>query len=147
MKKVIGGQAVMEGVMYSQRQNLDVLRGMKVAPDAMLACGGGGTSPFWRQMLADVFDCPVATTVSTEGPALGAAILAGVLTSIPMHSAKKKREADVYRVPGSLNIRRRSDMFLHRSVTRTPRETESSSSGSDSHNYSSGSHSGSSGKF
>ena len=80
-------------------------------------------------------------------PGAIAAILAGVLTSIPMHSAKKKREADVYRVPGSLDIRRRSDMFLHRSVTRTPRETESSSSGSDSHNYSSGSHSGSSGKF
>ena len=29
-------------------------------------------------MLADVFDCPVATTVNTEGPALGVAILAGV---------------------------------------------------------------------
>lgn len=80
-------------------------------------------------------------------PGAIAAILAGVLTSIPMHSAKKKREADVYRVPGSLDIRRRSDMFLHRSVTRTPRETESSSPSSDSHNYSSGSHSGSSGKF
>ena len=80
-------------------------------------------------------------------PGAIAAILAGVLTSIPMHSAKKKQDADVYRVPGSLDIRRRSDMFLHRSVTRTPRETESSSSSSDSHNYSSGSHSGSSGKF
>lgn len=80
-------------------------------------------------------------------PGAIAAILAGVLTSIPMHSAKKKQDADVYRVPGSMNIRRRSDMFLHRSVTRTPRETESSSSSSDSHNYSSGSHSGSSGKF
>lgn len=80
-------------------------------------------------------------------PGAIAAILAGVLTSIPMHSAKKKQDADVYRIPGSLDIRRRSDMFLHRSVTRTPRETESSSSSSDSHNYSSGSHSGSSGKF
>ena len=29
-------------------------------------------------MLADVFNCPVATTVNTEGPALGVAILAGV---------------------------------------------------------------------
>ena len=31
-----------------------------------------------RQMLADVFQMPVATTVNTEGPALGVAILAGV---------------------------------------------------------------------
>jgi xylulokinase len=44
----------------------------------MLACGGGGKSPLWRQMLADVFQMPVATTVNTEGPALGVAILAGV---------------------------------------------------------------------
>ena len=35
-------------------------------------------SPLWRQMLADVMNCPVATTVNTEGPALGVAILAGV---------------------------------------------------------------------
>ena len=29
-------------------------------------------------MLADVMNCPVVTTVNTEGPALGVAILAGV---------------------------------------------------------------------
>ena len=44
----------------------------------MLACGGGAKSPFWRQMMADMFDMPVATLQNTEGPALGAAILAGV---------------------------------------------------------------------
>lgn len=54
------------------------------------AAGDGGESPddvglrrrrtqsLWRQMLADVYGCPVATTVSQEGPALGVAILAGV---------------------------------------------------------------------
>lgn len=71
-------RAVMEGVTYSQRQNLDILRGMGVPFDTMLACGGGGSSPLWRQMLADVFGCPVSTTVSKEGPALGVALLAGV---------------------------------------------------------------------
>ena len=71
-------RSVMEGVMYSQWQNLDVLRGMNVAPEAMLACGGGAKSPFWRQMMADMFDMPVSTLQNTEGPALGAAILAGV---------------------------------------------------------------------
>lgn len=71
-------RAVMEGVTYSQRQCLDVLRGMGVVSTEMLACGGGGSSPLWRQMLADVYGCPVKTVVSKEGPALGAAILAGV---------------------------------------------------------------------
>lgn len=75
-------RAVMEGVMYSQRQNLDVLRGMQVVPDVMLACGGGAKSPFWRQMMADVFGMPVKTLQNTEGPALGAAILAGVAAGL-----------------------------------------------------------------
>ena len=71
-------RSVMEGVMYSQWQNLNVLRWMHVAPETMLACGGGAKSPFWRQMMADMYDMPVATLQNTEGPALGAAILAGV---------------------------------------------------------------------
>ena len=71
-------RAVMEGVAYSQRQCLDVFREMGVDVSDMAACGGGGRSPFWRQMLADVYGCPVKTIASAEGPALGAAILAGV---------------------------------------------------------------------
>ena len=71
-------RAVMEGVTFSLNDCLQVLDGMGVAPETMLACGGGGKSPLWRQMLADVMNCPVATTVNTEGPALGVAILAGV---------------------------------------------------------------------
>ena len=75
-------RAVMEGVMYSQRQNVDVLKGMQVVPGEMLACGGGAKSPFWRQMMADIFNMPVRTVKSTEGPALGVAILAGVAAGL-----------------------------------------------------------------
>lgn len=67
----------MEGVTYSQRDSVEVLRSMGVQIKDMLACGGGGSSPLWRQMLADVYGCPVKTVVSKEGPALGVAILAG----------------------------------------------------------------------
>lgn len=71
-------RAVMEGVVYSQRNCLDILREMGVSTEHMLACGGGGSSALWRGMLADVYGCPVSTVASQEGPALGAAILAGV---------------------------------------------------------------------
>ena len=71
-------RAVLEGVIYSQRECLDILREMGVVSKEMLACGGGGTSPLWRQMMADVYGLPVKTVVSKEGPALGVAILAGV---------------------------------------------------------------------
>lgn len=70
-------RAVLEGVTYSQRQCLDVFRDMGVEISDMAACGGGSRSSFWRQMLSDVYGCPVKTIASAEGPALGAAILAG----------------------------------------------------------------------
>ena len=75
-------RAVMEGVTFSQRQCLDVLREMGAEFHEILATGGGGASAFWRQMLADCFDVPVATVCNKEGPALGAAILAGVGTGV-----------------------------------------------------------------
>ncbi len=75
-------RAVMEGVTFSQRDSFEVLREMGVNINEMLACGGGGSSPLWRQMLADVYNCSVKTVVSKEGPALGAAILAGVGTGV-----------------------------------------------------------------
>ena len=71
-------RAVMEGVAYSQRECLDVFREMGVQVNQMTACGGGGRSPLWRQMLADLYGCPISTVHADEGPALGAAILAGV---------------------------------------------------------------------
>lgn len=71
-------RAVMEGVSYSLSDCYDVLKEMGVKVDTMMACGGGGKSPVWRQMLADMFDCNVKTLKSEEGPALGVAILAGV---------------------------------------------------------------------
>lgn len=71
-------RAVMEGVTYSLRDCIEVLREMGVSVSDMTACGGGGSSPLWRQMLSDVFECPIKTVASKEGPALGVAILAGV---------------------------------------------------------------------
>ncbi len=71
-------RAVMEGVAFSQRHCLDVLREMSVPFAEMLAAGGGGKSPLWRQMLADILGVPIVTPKAAGGPALGAAILAGV---------------------------------------------------------------------
>ncbi|MDD2562519.1 MAG: FGGY-family carbohydrate kinase, partial [Eubacteriales bacterium] len=71
-------RAVMEGISYSLKDCFDILDGMVARPESMLLTGGGARSPFWRQMLSDVFGCPATTIQSSEGPALGVAILAGV---------------------------------------------------------------------
>lgn len=70
-------RAVLEGVSYSLTDCMSVLREMDVNPTVMRVCGGGGRSPMWRQMLADMFGIPTAVTTA-EGPALGVAILAMV---------------------------------------------------------------------
>jgi len=71
-------RSVMEGVIYAQRQCLDVHRKMGIEFSEVYATGGGATSSLWRQMIADIFELPVVTIQNREGPALGAAILAGV---------------------------------------------------------------------
>ena len=80
-------RAVMEGVSYSLRDCVEVFREMGVNVSDMMACGGGGSSPLWRSMLADLFNSNVKTAASKEGPALGVGILAavgaGLYSSVP----------------------------------------------------------------
>ncbi len=85
-------RAVMEGVSYSLSDCNDILQEMGVEVEEMMACGGGGKSPIWRQMLASLYDCQVKTVHQSEGPALGVAILAGVGCGI-FESVEKACEA------------------------------------------------------
>ena len=71
-------RAVMEGVVYSLCDCRDVMAEMGASLASITACGGGGSSAFWRQMLADAFGASVRTAQTSEGPALGAAMLAAV---------------------------------------------------------------------
>jgi xylulokinase len=71
-------RAVMEGVTYSLGDCLDLMAGLGVPIDEVRATGGGARSPLWRQLQADVFGLPVHRASIEEGPAFGAALLAGV---------------------------------------------------------------------
>ena len=71
-------RAVMEGVVFSLRDGLEIMRALGLSPSEVRATGGGGRSPLWRQMQADIYGAEVATLAAEEGPAYGAALLAGV---------------------------------------------------------------------
>jgi xylulokinase len=71
-------RSVMEGVTYSLKDCLDLMIGLGVPVTEVRATGGGARSPLWRQLQADVFGLPVRRTSTDEGPAFGAALLAGV---------------------------------------------------------------------
>jgi xylulokinase len=80
-------RSLLEGVSYSQKDCLDIVEQIGVPVDSVRASGGGAHSPFWRQMLADVFGKRVVTLQTQEGSAYGAALLAlvgtGVYASVP----------------------------------------------------------------
>ncbi len=69
-------RSIVEGVSYSLRDCLAVIENMGVEVTTVRASGGGAKSPFWRQMLADIFHRSIATLENSEGSAYGAALLA-----------------------------------------------------------------------
>jgi xylulokinase len=71
-------RAVMEGVAFSLREGLEIMRGLGVPIEDVRATGGGARSALWRFLQADVYGEPVRRTAADEGPAYGAALLAGV---------------------------------------------------------------------
>jgi xylulokinase len=75
-------RAVMEGVAFSLRDCLDLANQVGIETSQIRATGGGARSDLWRQMLADILGRPIVRTVSDQGPAYGAALLAGVASGI-----------------------------------------------------------------
>ncbi|MCK5811777.1 MAG: xylulokinase [Clostridiales bacterium] len=75
-------RAVLEGVIFSLKDSLEIMKDMGIQATEVRASGGGGKSPLWRQMQADVFNSDITTINSKEGGALGVAILAGVAKGI-----------------------------------------------------------------
>ncbi|MBX6762404.1 MAG: xylulokinase [Rubrobacteraceae bacterium] len=75
-------RALMEGVVFSLRDSLEILRSLGVGVEEIRATGGGARSPLWRSLQADIYEEEIVRTTSDEGPAYGAALLAGVASGV-----------------------------------------------------------------
>jgi xylulokinase len=71
-------RALMEGVVFSLRDGIEIMRGLDVRPSQIRATGGGATSELWRQLQADVYGTDVRLLAIEEGAAYGAALLGHV---------------------------------------------------------------------
>lgn len=90
-------RAVMEGVAFALRDNLEALRKTGTALDRVIAIGGGSRSRLWLEMIATTLDLPIDLPVQGEfGAAMGAARLAicGVTQSDPADVMIKPDIAD-----------------------------------------------------
>jgi xylulokinase len=130
-------RALMEGVLFSLRDGLEIMRGLGVRPTRIRAIGGGASSELWLQLQADVYGTVVSRLAIEEGAAYGAALLGhvaagtyadveeatGVVRTLddetephPRHAATYEENYEVYRgLYGTL----RDDMHRLASFTAT----------------------------
>ena len=79
-------RAILEGVSYEIRTNVEVMRELGLPSQEVRVTGGAARSETWMQIQADVLRMPVIRTQMEEATAVGAAILAckgiGVFKSV-----------------------------------------------------------------
>lgn len=73
-------RAVMEGIIYAQKNSMEIFNEIGIKVNQMIASGGGAKSRLFRQMIADQLNCEVVTNRVTEQACVGAAMIAGVGT-------------------------------------------------------------------
>jgi xylulokinase len=71
-------RSILEGVAFSLRDSYEIFKELGIPIEQIRASGGGSRSLFWRQIQADIYGKEVVTLRTSEGSALGAALLAGV---------------------------------------------------------------------
>lgn len=92
-------RAMLEGLAYELRQNLERLKENGVGITELRSVGGGAKSPLWLQIKADVTGVRVAVPDVPEASSLGAALLAG--TGVGIYPSIQDASRRVYRAGSS----------------------------------------------
>jgi xylulokinase len=90
-------RSILEGVCYSLKDGLEIIRELGATPSTTRLSGGGAKSPLWHQLFANIFNQRVTTLETQEGSAFGAALLAAIGTK-HYASAKEACKAAVHEV-------------------------------------------------
>jgi len=69
-------QAVLEGVAFAIRDNVEIAKSLGISIKSSTVCGGGARSALWLKIISSVLNIELRVPVAEEGPALGAARLA-----------------------------------------------------------------------
>jgi len=70
-------RSVMEGVAFNIRAMFELVQDFTTT-DKIYITGGGAKSDIWGQIISDILNCPINVLNIEEGPAFGAALIAGV---------------------------------------------------------------------
>ncbi len=74
--------AILEGVAFALKHNIDIIKAMGIEITASNICGGGTKNKLWLKIIANVLAIKLNIPENQEGASLGAALLAakGVMT-------------------------------------------------------------------
>jgi xylulokinase len=75
------------------RDSLEIFKELGIPVEQIRASGGGSRSVLWRQIQADIYGKELVTLRTSEGSALGAALLAGVGAKIYASVEESAQEA------------------------------------------------------
>jgi xylulokinase len=70
-------RAVMEGVAFAARRNIDLMKARGSGFDRMIAAAGGAKSRLWLEIKASIYNCPLLIPSEPECGVLGCAMIAG----------------------------------------------------------------------
>ncbi|MBR7070759.1 MAG: xylulokinase [Clostridia bacterium] len=79
-------QAVLEGVAFAFKDNLEIAKAQGIKITASGLCGGGAKSKLWQKIICNVLDIEIVLPKTEQGPGYGGAMLAmtgdGLYTSV-----------------------------------------------------------------
>ncbi|MFW6022548.1 MAG: xylulokinase [Bacillota bacterium] len=107
-------RSVMEGVAYGLKDSLELIKEQGVKIDQIRAIGGGAKSAVWQQILADIFGQDISLLNVEEGPAFGAALIAGV--GVGQYDSFEEAEEGIIKVvktisPDKENMKKYNDYY------------------------------------
>lgn len=75
-------QAVLEGVAFAIRDNIEIAKALGIKIESSTLCGGGARSELWQKILCNVLGIEIKLLQTEQGPGYGAAMLAMVGSGI-----------------------------------------------------------------
>ena len=101
-------KAILEGITFEMRYNLEKLGESGVSIQRLFACGGGARSAVWLQIKADILGCEIVPVKTEETGAMGSAVLgfAAVTGESPLSISKRftKYGEVIYKNPANSKI-------------------------------------------
>lgn len=100
-------RAILEGVGYAAKDNIEVFRNRGLSIREARITGGAANSPLWCQILADVLDTTILVPTVKDAGLLGSVIEAGVVAKLynnPFEAAKRMVKIERIFEPNSHNV-------------------------------------------